>query len=297
MSEHLETAFPQKRHRIAQQTDVLKRSAAEADAVQAMRSTKARAGGGDYARHREVESRGDFAGRDAIDHVTDNRLDGGPQIDLKGVARFDRERVLSGGFCCRHLQFNGGLPFVRDFVPNAEQRRYGIEEASARGCLDCLNVFGDHRIHHPNLLRRNIAKNRKRQRQCVFAERLAQPGKRTAPGSPHCAVAAGKRHILQMAAAFEIPEIANEEFASPYLAVRPIPCAIERHPNNPAFDSVGFYSVGFYSVFCHATRYVRVVVLDADGRQTGLAKRKPRAQIVRMQIVRDRDGRDPEETA
>src|ERR1039458_4670265 len=61
MGENLKTTFPEQGHRVTGQTSVLKRSAAETDAGQSVRSADAIASGGDHARHRHVESRGDFA--------------------------------------------------------------------------------------------------------------------------------------------------------------------------------------------------------------------------------------------
>ena len=89
-----------------------------------------------------------------------------------------------------------------------------------------------------------------------------------------------------MPAALEIDEIADEEFASPDLAVCSVPGAVERHANHFAFDSV----------IRHATRDVRVMVLHADRNQAGLLQRKTRAEITRVQVVRNRRRRYAEET-
>ena len=91
VSENFKAAFPQKGHGRDKQTKVLKRSAAETDAGQSVRSADAIASGGDHARHRHVESRGDFACSDIAAKVADYRLDGGAQIDLKRVAILDFE--------------------------------------------------------------------------------------------------------------------------------------------------------------------------------------------------------------
>src|ERR1700722_7430099 len=116
MNENFKTAFPEERQCVSQQTKVLERSAAQADPSQTMGSTNAPAAIRDNARHRQVEARGNFAGRDAVDDVADNGPDNGPQIDTERAAVFDRERVGAGGGCRRHFELNRGLSFVRGFM-------------------------------------------------------------------------------------------------------------------------------------------------------------------------------------
>ena len=67
-----------------------------------------------------------------------------------------------------------------------------------------------------------------------------------------------------MAAALEIEEIADEEFAAPDFAVGAVAGAIERHADYLAFDAV----------IRHAAGDVGVVVLDADGREAGFLQRE-----------------------
>ena len=131
----------------------------------------------------------------------------------------------------------------------------------------------------------DAAQERQIDRIDLRAVRIEQIAEAEPPRFANGPVAARQRNITKMGATLESGEIGHQKFPAPDLAVRAEPGSVECD----ADDFVGDPVLG------HATRDVRVMMLDADLWKIRHLQRELGAQILRMQIVSDRGGRDAEE--
>ena len=252
----VEVKRPKLRNSVLEQAEILKRPAAEADAIQAGLCANTGTDLGDSMGQRAMEPRGDIGGRRASEKIDDNCLNERLGIELERTAFDDLEWIYTFHLRRDHFQFNRGLRLVGCFVSKADDRGDGIEEPSARRGIDCLYAAVDHSADEVDLLARNFIEERKIQSQCFLAEGGFQMRQSASPRLAHGAVAPGERRVAKMRSASESGEIADQKLAAPDLAVGAIARAVKSNANDRFAKAI----------IRHATRNVCVVMLHADRR-------------------------------
>ena len=109
------------------------------------------------------------------------------------------------------------------------------------------------------------------------AEGIEQIAQAETPGFANSPVATREWNVPKMRAALKSGEIGHQKFAAPNLAVGAEARSIKGHADHFVGDPI----------LGHATRDVRVMVLDADLLNIRHLQRQLGAEILRMQIVGD----------
>src|SRR6202049_1228560 len=153
VQEHFKALAPKTGHGAFEQIEILECSAAQANAHDAFGGSEPTANLDDDLHDGIVERGGDPACRLPHEHVAHDFFDRRGHIDFPRVGACDFERVTcSDALVSGRLQLDGGLGFEIDFIPDANDACYGVEQTSAGGSLDGVDAALDHRANRRDLL-------------------------------------------------------------------------------------------------------------------------------------------------
>lgn len=268
MQKDREAALPQLHHRPSKKVQVLEAPSAQANPVNPVACPDP-ATDFSYGRAQGVMKTGGYLPRlppgrevpgDGDNHWTKIHV-----LPLEGKvvaivdSRFDRA-----------LQRYGGLAFKGHLPRQSQHGGDGVEEPPAGGGLYRLNAPGKHDVDQRDLLIVYTL-----ERGGGFAKGVAQIAERHAPRLAYGCIPTGKQYIAQVSTAGEAGKIRHQEFATPDLAVRAISRSIHGDTQH----------LSAQLVLGHATRDVRMVMLDADFALNGCRQGHARAHVTGVQIV------------